>query len=258
MKNEISVIIPTIGGRESIINAVESVINQKNVYTEIIIVFDNKPIDFELKKNFKDIILIQNIGNKGGNACRNLGASFAKYKFIAFLDDDDTWRDDKLIKQVKLILKSSTNTLIYTGKNIITKSNNKTKIRYNYSKQTNASSLISLSKINFIGSTSSILLRKSTFDKVRGFKEDLSALQDYELYIRLAYNDVFFVGIDEPLLNYYITQNKSSVSMKFKKNYKSSLELLKLFKTIKTRSNFILNIVLLYNLKVLFHRLRFI
>ena len=258
MNYNVSIIIPTIGGRTSIVSAIESVISQKNVKAEIIVVFDHIPIDLELKKKYNDIIFLQNKGNKGGNACRNLGVSVSKNDFIAFLDDDDTWQSDKLIKQLNVLSNYTNHTLIYTGKNIITKSIKKTQTRYNFSKQEKPSAKDSLSIQNFIGSTSSILLKRSTFYEVSGFNEGLSALQDYELYIRLATKGVYFVGIDEPLLNYYIVQNNFSVSKKISKNFKSSIQLLKLFKTPRNRFNFIINTVILYNIKVLVHQLRFI
>jgi len=258
MNYNVSVIIPTIGGRSSITKSIDSIIAQENVNTEIIIVFDHVSIDIKLKKAYKNITMIKNDGNKGGNACRNLGASIAKNEIIAFLDDDDTWSKDKLIKQINVLLKSSVNTLVYSGKNIITISKTKTKFRYNFSKKTSTSVIQSLASKNFVGSTSSILLNKSTFNMVKGFNESLGALQDYELYIRLAFCNTEFVGIDEPLVNYYIIQNKFSVSKKISKNFKSSLNIYKLFKSPKNKILFALNTIIIYNIKVLIHRLRFL
>jgi len=258
MKSEVSVIIPTVGGRNSIIDSIESIITQKNVKTEIIIVFDHKPVDLSLKEKYKNIILIKNTGNKGGNACRNLGVSVSKYDIVAFLDDDDTWVNNKLDKQLEILSKYSINTVVYTGKNIVTVSNSKIKSRYSFFKKPKALAIDSLAIRNFVGSTSSIILNKSIFNKVKGFNEGLVALQDYELYIRLAKHNVDFVGINEPLINYYIVQNKSSVSKKFNKNLISSFTVIRLFESFKNKIRFAYNTIIIYNIKVLFHKIRFI
>jgi glycosyltransferase involved in cell wall biosynthesis len=258
MNYKVSVIIPTVGERSSIINSIESIIAQENVNTEIIIVFDHIPVDPKLKATYKNITMIKNSGNKGGNACRNLGVSVAKSDIIAFLDDDDTWVNNKLFKQLEVMSKCSINTVVYTGKDIITISKSKTKSRYNFSKQTTTLAIESLARNNFVGSTSTILLNKSTFNKVKGFNESLDALQDYELYIRLAQCNVDFIGIDEPLVKYYIIQNNFSVSKKFSKNFNSSLVIYKLFKSSKNKMCFAFNTIIIYNIKVLIHKLRFI
>jgi glycosyltransferase involved in cell wall biosynthesis len=93
--NEITFIIPTIG-RETLINSINSLINQSIKEWNAIIIFDG--IKNNININDKRIIIIEidKIGpgiNSAGEV-RNYGMSLIKSKWYAFLDDDDTIEND--------------------------------------------------------------------------------------------------------------------------------------------------------------------
>ena len=99
---EISVVIPTIG-RQSLIQAVFSAINQTYPVSEIIIVGECST-DLQLQVNQSGIsaVPIRFIleSTKKVSARRNLGILKANGKYIAFLDDDDFWHQNKIELQV--------------------------------------------------------------------------------------------------------------------------------------------------------------
>jgi len=101
-----SVIIPTFNRCDLLKRAVKSVISQKFKSFEIIIV-DNYSKDKTQKiiKEFKKKnIIYKKIRNKGIiSKSRNKGIEISKGKWIAFLDSDDTWHEDKLEKIYKII-----------------------------------------------------------------------------------------------------------------------------------------------------------
>jgi len=94
-----SVIIPTFNRCDLLKRAVESVVAQNFKSFEIIIV-DNYSKDKTQKiiKDFKKKnIIYKKIKNRGIiSKSRNKGMEIAKGKWIAFLDSDDTWHEDKL------------------------------------------------------------------------------------------------------------------------------------------------------------------
>ena len=98
-KNLISVIIPSYNSENHIERCITSVLNQTNKNFEIIIVdnySDDKPL--EIINNLKsNKIRIFNINNKGNiSVSRNLGIKMAYGNWIAFLDSDDFWSNDKI------------------------------------------------------------------------------------------------------------------------------------------------------------------
>lgn len=76
---------------------IESVIKQTYIFWELIIIDDW----------FKDerIRLIQNTENSGAAISRNKGLKLAKGKYVAFLDSDDIWADEKFSIQVDFMEK---------------------------------------------------------------------------------------------------------------------------------------------------------
>jgi glycosyltransferase involved in cell wall biosynthesis len=112
----ITFIIPTIG-RGSLINSINSIINQNDDDWYIIIVFDgiknNLPENFNYKFNSQKKIKILEIPKVGkedlkNNAglVRNIGIQYASSEWIGFLDDDDYISVDyicSLKKEINLV-----------------------------------------------------------------------------------------------------------------------------------------------------------
>ena len=106
----VSIVIPTFNCEKTIINSINSILLQKlDNQVEIIVVDDNssdKTIflinNIKLKKNFK-LKIFQNNLNKGSGFCRKLGIKMARGYYIAFLDADDYWLENKLNKQVSFL-----------------------------------------------------------------------------------------------------------------------------------------------------------
>ena len=121
----ISIILPTFNHAKFLKKAVESVVNQSYIHWELIIV-DNNSTDntIDIVKSYSDkrikYFKIQNYGVIA--ASRNLGISKAKGSWIAFLDSDDWWTTDKLIKCVKY-LDNNTFDLIYHDLFLVSKPN---------------------------------------------------------------------------------------------------------------------------------------
>ncbi len=113
MDKLVSVVIPTYKRDvECLSAAVNSVINQTYKNTEIIII-DDSPDTYEKRPAVKayaesidhpKVIYLQNEKNLGGSLTRNRGIEAATGEYIAFLDDDDEYKPNKIEKQLKFML----------------------------------------------------------------------------------------------------------------------------------------------------------
>lgn len=99
-----SVIIPTIG-RRSVLKSIESVMNQTVKPHQIVVILNgNFNGDFILDE-FKKVIQLHFCHKSGVSNARNLGMEKLKedIDLVAFLDDDDTWLEDKMELQIEFI-----------------------------------------------------------------------------------------------------------------------------------------------------------
>ena len=96
---EISVIIPTYNRANMVCDCVDSVLAQKGVALEVIVVDDCSPDDtgLKIKERFGNdgrVRYIRNEKNKQLGGSRNVGAKLAAGKYLLFLDDDNIVQKD--------------------------------------------------------------------------------------------------------------------------------------------------------------------
>lgn len=112
----VSVIIPTYQRTKLLGRAIDSVLNQTYKNIECIVVNDNIPNDeyslvlYELLKTYESdnrFEFIEQEKHINGAEARNCGIRKAKGEYIAFLDDDDWWKPEKIEHQVSFIKEQS-------------------------------------------------------------------------------------------------------------------------------------------------------
>lgn len=217
----ISVIIPTYKRANKIEAAICSALNQTYKDVEIIVVSDGTDtatdrVMEKFKKN-PNIKYISYEKNKGGNYARNIGIKNAKGELIAFLDDDDSWIPEKLEKQVSKFNDDSKVGLVYTGHSQVYLGTN---INLVYKPSIYGDLSKKIFEKNYIGSTSSVVVKKNILEKAGLFDESLPAMQDYDLWIRVA--QITQIGvITEPLLIYKNDLKEKQISSNIYKQTKA-------------------------------------
>jgi glycosyltransferase involved in cell wall biosynthesis len=204
----VSVILPTYNRSHLIRRAIKSVINQTYTDIEIIIVDDASDDNTEAvieTIDDKRVVYIRHNMNKGGAASRNTGIIKAQGKYIAFQDDDDEWINEKLEKQMNVMLNSSSRVgVVYSSFKRI-KNHNFSIIPENHILNKEGRILHQLLDDNFV-STQVSLVRKECFFTAGLFDEKLPRLQDWDLWIRIS-KHYEFRFIEEPLANVYHTKD---------------------------------------------------
>lgn len=108
--NLVSIIMPAYNSASFISESIESVIDQTYNNWELIVIDDySKDNTVKIVKSYKDkrIKLIESSANGGGAIARNKGLMQAKGKWIAFLDSDDLWNNEKLEKQLNFMISNN-------------------------------------------------------------------------------------------------------------------------------------------------------
>jgi glycosyltransferase involved in cell wall biosynthesis len=100
-KTLISVIIPVYNCERYLTEAIESVLAQTYRPIEIIVIDDGSTDDSaQVAKRFFSSVQCVHQPHSGLGAARNCGTGLAKGDYLAFLDADDIWVEDKLTLQM--------------------------------------------------------------------------------------------------------------------------------------------------------------
>ncbi|MCH9670220.1 MAG: glycosyltransferase family 2 protein [Gammaproteobacteria bacterium] len=95
----ITAVIPAYNSAEFLGEAIDSILRQSVLVSEIIVVDDGSVDDTASVARRYDVTLIQQ-SNAGPSAARNRGIEHAQGELIAFLDADDQWTCSKLTDQL--------------------------------------------------------------------------------------------------------------------------------------------------------------
>lgn len=221
----VSVIIPCFNGEIFIGEAIESVITQTYHNWELIIIDDSstdnsKGIIQKYAAKEKRIKFVQNERNRGIPSTRNIGIKFSQGEYIAFLDQDDLWFDEKLSLFVKEFIRNDeTVGIIFSDVEYEYSENRKTfnGKTFNYGTINELSKKDFLKKLflgNFIKSPSQVVLRKECFEKIGYFDEQLSGGDDYDFWLRAA-GEYKFLYLDTLLTKYRFHKNNSAKKLKY-------------------------------------------
>lgn len=195
---KVSVIIPTYE-REDVTEAVKSVLDQTYQNLEVIVVDDASEIPAEnYLENLDDkrVKIYRHDRNRNGSAARNTGIEKASGDYIAFLDDDDVWAEDKIELQLEeLNSRDESFQACYTGyKHRV---GDWEKI---VSPEKEGDIRKDLLLMNVSGSFgSSLILKKDIVEKVGGFDEDFERHQDWEFLLRVLQHTMICV-VSKPLV----------------------------------------------------------
>lgn len=181
----VSVVIPVYNAANYISEAVQSVWRQELEPLEVIVVDDgsNDGTDLVLQELAKKGPLRYFHQTNGGrSAARNRGIQESEGDWIAFLDADDYWLPDKLQAQFQEIGKEDD--FAYCGTLLYNDSGDVLAVRPAVPSQTLLNDLLWGTRL----STSTVLVRHSTFAKIGLFDEMLLIGEDWDLFLRLAMN----------------------------------------------------------------------
>ena len=180
----VTVIIPTYNRGWVVQEAIDSVLDQDFSDYELIVVDDGSNDNTrEILGAYGKAITVLQQSNRGVSAARNRGIAEAAGRLIAFLDSDDLWLPRKLTTQVKFFEENADAVINQTQEIWI-----RNGLRVNPKKRHHKFSgmIFERSLALCLVSPSAVMIKKSLFDAVGVFDEQLPACEDYDLWLRVS------------------------------------------------------------------------
>lgn len=221
-KQLVSIIMPAYNSEKYIRQSIESVINQEYQEWELLVVDDcstdntcevvESIISYEQR-----IKLFRQPFNQGVSEARNRAIKEANGRFIAFLDSDDIWKEEKLSSQISFMLKNNYS-FTFTSYELIDKNGNKK------DKIFSVPSIVTYNQYlkNTIIGCLTVILDRSI---LKNINVPEGPLEDVLMWMSILKLDINAYGLNENLASYRVSSG--SVSSNKLKNAKLYYDLLR-------------------------------
>lgn len=204
----VSAIVTTHNRMKLLPRALDSVAVQSYSNLELVVVDDGSESEEDVAsivEGYKEAISTRFIRNsKAGGACRarNQGIEAAMGTFVAGLDDDDAWTEDRIEK----LMNAYSDDYAFVTSDVRMMYNKKAPVWHKPAVIT----LDDLLYTNYVGNQG--LIKKERLLAVGGFDDTLDAAQDYDLWIRLADRFGPIKNVQEPLQKIYMKHGGPRIS----------------------------------------------
>ena len=199
----VSVVVPVFNGEKTIERALVSILVQTFTDFEIIVVDDGSTdltVEAVSRKYGEQLRLIEHRKNRGAAAARNTGIAAARGRWVAFLDCDDTWRPDKLARQLEMLEKAGSPAKACATGYQLYKNGREITFKTKFSPEQFRREILFGCTIS-PGST--LLVDQSVFNDIGMFDETFLRLEDWDWLLRFAKRyDMMFVPT--PLADIYV------------------------------------------------------
>ena len=179
-----SVVIPTRNRSRLLGETLASVLAQRDVDLEVIVVDDASidPVEATLRPADPRVRVLRHAAASGPNAARNTGAAAAAGRWIAFVDDDDLWAPEKLSAQIEAA-GADGRRWVYAGSVNVDAG---LRVIHGMPPPDPETVAATLPRFNSIpASASNVVIDGETFRRLGGFDERLRACEEWELWLRL-------------------------------------------------------------------------
>jgi glycosyltransferase involved in cell wall biosynthesis len=201
MSTTVSVVIPVYNGAAFIGRAIESALEQSHRPCEVIVVNDGSTDNtLEVLAAYRGRIRLLSIANGGVSNARNLGMQASTGELIAFLDADDSWHPNKLQLQVAAMQAYPRAGLcccdyVVLNKHLghVVNHFSACKKGMTYDRPFDQGLVATLIQCNFVGTASTVILRRSLCQQVGGFNVAYRQAEDYDYWLRCAARAPFIV-----------------------------------------------------------------
>lgn len=216
----ISIIIPTYNSASVITETLDSVREQTFKDYEVYIIDDcstdntkNILKSYIEKHQLKNFFSLSTTQNTGGPATpRNIGIQHASSELIAFLDSDDLWHPQKI--EIQIALLNKLNSQILSSRKSCFKSQADIpalkKYACNFTPEFKVYHHKDLLKKNHINLSATLVKKQLLLSNPFNESQEISAVEDYDLWLRLTLQNYKAHVINEKLVLYRVSNTSIS------------------------------------------------
>jgi glycosyltransferase involved in cell wall biosynthesis len=203
-RNVVTVVIPTHDRRRLVLRALDSVLRQRDIAPEIVVVDDggtDGTAEALRDLHLPQVRVIRHPRSTGVSGARNAGLAEVSTPWVAFLDDDDVWAPDKLRSQFRSLDQMPDASWSCVGAMHVDRD-----LRVQSYSPAPPSGHIRNELLRhpaIPGGGSGVLVDTEAARRGGGFDEGLSILADWDFYLRLSAHSPI-ASVDEPLLAYCV------------------------------------------------------
>ena len=207
-----SVVVAAYNAQDTIRSSVESALAQSDDDLELIIIDDgstDQTLKIAIQLSCEDSrVHVVSQPNSGPASARNHGARMAKGKFVAFLDADDAWHCEKLTKHWAIHDGDAGLDASFAKVHFCPESNGEMVPGRTFSQiPVGNIEMADILVENTICTTSNFVVKRDIFQSLGGFKEDMRFAEDQEFFARLVGGGGKIRGIEEPLVQYRMSED---------------------------------------------------
>jgi glycosyltransferase involved in cell wall biosynthesis len=186
----ISAIVPVYNGDRYLAAAIASILAQNYAPLEILVIDDGSTDDTaKIANQFQQHIRYIYQPNCGAPSARNVGLNMANGEVIAFLDADDIWSKHKLALQIDILTKNPSVEVV---------------LGYHQKTRSIAAEIQDEQNLppELVLSVGTSLFRRSAFDRVGLFNEELRQTDDWDWFMRARELAIVMMTCPETVLFY--------------------------------------------------------
>jgi glycosyltransferase involved in cell wall biosynthesis len=185
---QVTVVTPAYNVAKYIGEAIDSVLMQTFTNFEYVVVDDGSTDGTAetalTHAGHDDRFRLVQLPHAGQSAARNVGIRESRAEYIAFLDGDDRWHRNFLERQLSLIHRLSADVgAVFCRSRMILENGTPIFVQWQRAGRYDFDDF--LVGNNPARNGSSLLLRKSCFDDVGGFDEDMQGAEDLDMWLRI-------------------------------------------------------------------------
>jgi glycosyltransferase involved in cell wall biosynthesis len=213
----VAIVIPVFNGANTIARAVESVLCQHfDGEFEVIVVNDGSTdATATVLGQYLGRIRVLNQLNHGPAQARNAGAALSTAEYIAFLDADDAFMPDKLARTVPEMVSDEGAAMLFHDAVALNRDGRQIARSCVLPEMAHPPSMAELLMQLWPIITSTVVMRRRTFDACGGFSEEFKfGYEDPDFWIR-AREHGHFIYVAEPLTYYTLIEERAERMEKY-------------------------------------------